>query len=327
MFSRRKFISTLALSALSAKKVVANLRTTTASTSACSWTSEIEPKSIAIVGDLQRTSAAERILLSRAQNDAEREAILNKIADDRPEMLLLVGDQVSTGDDDEDWGYFDRVIRPVNDAKIPVRAMYGNHDYGLDRNHCIRNFSERFPYQSDEPHGVTRLGRIALVTVDSNFDQMSQSDIYRQSEHFRKALGELEEDRTVSGIIVSSHHPPYTNSDMGANDDVISMFAEPFLRARKTRLFISGHVHSYERFVAGDKIFMVTGGGGGPRRTVSTASDRPFQNDAYRTGTIRPFHYVQLDVSDTAITAEVRMLQKSGFKVGDRFSLGLYPQA
>jgi Icc-related predicted phosphoesterase len=326
MFSRRKFISTLALSALSVKKVVANLRTTTTSASACFWNGELEPKSIAIVGDLQRTSEAERLFLSRSQNDAEREAILNRIAEDRPEMLLLVGDQVSTGDDDDDWGYFDRVIRPVNEAKVPVRAMFGNHDYGTDRNHCVRNFCERFPSQSDEAHGVTRLGRIALVTVDSNFDQLSQSDIYRQAEHYRKALGELEEDRTITGIVVASHHPPYTNSDMGANHDVISMFAEPFLRARKTRLFLSGHVHSYERFSAGDKMFVVTGGGGGPRRSVSTASDRPFQNDAYRTGTIRPFHYVQLEVSDTAISAEVRMLQKSGFKVGDRFSLGLYPQ-
>lgn len=286
----------------------------------------MEPRTIAIVGDLQRTSAAERMLLSRSQNDAEREAILNKIAEERPEMLLLVGDQVSTGDDDDDWAYFDRVIKPVNDAKVPVRAMYGNHDYGVDRRRCIRNFSERFPTQSDEPHGVTRLGRIALVTVDSNFDQWSQSDIDRQADRFRKSLAELEEDRSVTGIIVAAHHAPYTNSEMGTNPQVISMFAEPFLRARKTRLFLSGHVHSYERFVAGDKMFVVTGGGGGPRRTVNVAADRPFQNDAYRAGTIRPFHYVQLEVSDAAITAEVRMLQKSGFKVGDRFKLGLYPE-
>lgn len=326
MFSRRKFISTLALTSLSATKVLSNLRAPMSSSSACTWTDQLEPKSIAIIGDIQRTSAAERILLSRSQNDAERAAILNHVAKERPEMLLLVGDQVSEGDSDDEWNYFDGVMKPVNQAGIPVRAMYGNHDYGLDRRRCVRNFCERFPYQSDQAHGVTRLGRIALITVDSNFTEISQGDIYRQTESFRKTLGELEEDKTVSGIIVASHHPPYTNSEMGANDDVISMFAEPFLRARKTRLFVSGHVHSYERFAAGDKMFVVTGGGGGPRRTVDTSSDRPFQNDAYRVGALRPFHYVHLDVNDSAITAEVRMLQKSGFKVGDRFRLGLYPQ-
>jgi hypothetical protein len=73
-------------------------------------------------------------------------------------------------------------------------------------------------------------------------------------------------------------------------------------------------------------MFVVAGGGGGPRRSVSISPDRPNQNDAYRIGTLRPFHYIRLHVGDDALTAQVMMLPKGGtkFTVGDSFRLGLY---
>jgi hypothetical protein len=164
-----------------------------------------------------------------------------------------------------------------------------------------------------------------LLTVDSNFDHLSSSEISKQAERFRKDLGTLEDDATVKGIIVASHHPPYTNSEFGGNAQIINMFAEPFLKAKKTRLYLSGHVHSYERFVSGDKVFVVTGGGGGPQRTVSVDADRPYQNDAYRKGSLRPFHYLRMKVSDSGLDVSTMMLGRDmKFRAGDSFSMGLY---
>ena len=324
MMNRRQFLVAAALSSFSMPKVLANVRPN-AGGSAAAWVDGLRPKSIAIIGDLQRTNTAESILMSRSQNDKEREAIVNAIADERPDMLLLLGDQVSTGEDPDDWAYYDKVMSRVNKAGIPIRAIYGNHDYGRDKGRCIRNFCERFPHQADPAAGLVRLGSIALITLDTNFDQLSSREIDRQAETYKKWLRELEDDQEIRGVLVAAHHPPYTNSELGRNDAVISMFVDPFYRAKKTRLFLSGHVHSYERFAAGDKMFVVSGGGGGPRRTVDVSTSRPFQNDAYRSPTaLRPFHWIRLRVSDNALKAETMMLKGKGFTVGDKFEIGLY---
>jgi hypothetical protein len=345
--NRRQFVASLAVSSVALPGVLSRVKAAPAPSpapSACAWSDGIQPQTITIVGDVQRTGMAEQVILSRPQNDSEREMILNAIGEERPDMVLMLGDQVFAGGDDGDWSYFDRIMGKINGARIPVRAMLGNHDLmGLadevrvsrpifgssvsaaDRARCVHNFCERFPHQKDEVHGLTRLGSIALVTLDSNFDQLTAADIRKQADRYKDWLSELDRDPSVKGVIVASHHPPYTNSDLPVSQDIADLFARPFLAARKTRLYLSGHVHSYERFVAGDKMFVVSGGGGGPRRLIDTSADRPYHNDAYRIGTLRPFHYMRLTVKDDSLSTEVVMLNREGkLKVGDSFDLGLY---
>lgn len=323
--SRRQFIAALALSSVGAPRVLAGIKGSPAAPAMkCAWNDALVPKTIALVGDVQRTSLAEYNFMGRAQNDPQREAILNAIAADKPDMVLMLGDQVVTGDDDAQWAYFDRCMTKINDQQIPVRSILGNHDYGESTSRSLRCCYDRFPHQSGAVHSLVKLGSLALITLNSNFGQLSSSEIRNQEQDYDKWITELDADPSVRGVLVASHHPPYTNSDLGLNAEVYEMFAKPFLQAKKTRLFLSGHVHSYERFVSGDKMFVVSGGGGGPRRTIDISSSRPLKNDAYRVGTLRPFHYVRLKITDSEIRGEVMMLQKDSFKVGDRFSVGLY---
>ena len=324
MLNRREFLATAAISSLGLPNVLANVRPVLNS-SACTWHDDLRPKTIAIVGDLQRTSDAESIFAGRPQNDVQRVAVLTAIADDKPDMILMLGDQVSTGDDDNDWSYFDGLMTRINSAKIPVRSIMGNHDYGHDKRHCVRLFLERFPYENELANGVVRLGDIALVSVNTNFVDMGHAAVAKQAEQYRSWLKELEEDPTVRGVIVAAHHPPYTNSALGANSGVISMFATPFYQASKTRMFLSGHVHNYERFITGDKQFVVSGGGGGPLRPVDISESRPFQNDAYRSRyEQRPFHYLRMSVGERELSVETRFYVGGRFKTGDTFSTGLY---
>jgi Icc-related predicted phosphoesterase len=323
--SRRQFLAALAVSSVGAPRVLASMKgAPPAAAVKCTWKDDLDPKTIAIVGDVQRTSLAEYNFLGRPQNDAEREAILNAISDDKPDMVLMLGDQVVAGDDDNQWAYFDRCMAGITQQQIPVRSILGNHDYGESKSRSLRCCYDRFPYQEGAIHSLVKLGSLALVTLNSNFDQLTSSEIRNQEQDYDKWLTELDNDPSVRGVLVASHHPPYTNSDLGLNSEVYEMFAKPFLQSKKTRLFLSGHVHSYERFVSGDKMFVVSGGGGGPRRVIDISSSRPLQNDAYRIGTLRPFHYIRLKVTDSELRGEVMMLQRDRFKVGDRFSVGLY---
>jgi Icc-related predicted phosphoesterase len=319
--SRRQFLAAMAISSFGAPRLLSELRSSSVPAKACTWVKNLDPKSIIIVGDVQRTSLAELSFMGRGQYDQEREAILNAIADDKPDLLVMLGDQVVAGDDEAQWTYFDECMARVNAQSIPVHSLLGNHDYGENKMRCLRNYGERFPHLEGSVHNQIRLGSLAMISVNTNFDMLSSSQIKNQEVDYNKWISELDADPSVRAIIVASHHPPYTNSDLGVNTDVESMFAKPFLSANKTRLYLAGHVHSYERFIAGEKTFVTSGGGGGPRRLVDNSSSRPFKNDAYRIGTLRPFHYIRVKVGDSDLKAEVVMLQKGTFKVGDRFAV------
>ena len=81
---------------------------------------------IAVVGDLQRTSLLE---FWREQNDAERERIVAGIAAARPDLLVLLGDQVFHGGAEGHWARFDELVSPIRDADISTWPVPGNHEY------------------------------------------------------------------------------------------------------------------------------------------------------------------------------------------------------
>ncbi len=286
------------------------------------------PAKIVVVGDLQRTSLVERMFLSREQNDLVRKKVVDAMAAEKPDAMLLLGDMVSAGEDEKDWKYFDELMSEINKAQIPVYAALGNHDYGFVKRGAgsLQLCFRRFPRCQNRPD-VIGMGSIGLLTVDSNFDQMTPAVIREQTRLYKDALAKFDADPAIRAVIVASHHPPYTNSSLGPDQGVIENFAVPFLASKKTRLFFSGHVHSYERFKSEEKMFVVSGGGGGPRRSVIITPDRLFQNNEYNSGTLRPFHYIRLFVTTTAIEAQVVMYVNNEFLVGDRFALELEPVA
>lgn len=310
----------------------------------CRWRDGGERRRIAVVGDLQRATSTLPGLVSSTgiamgsytRNDAERSAIIEAVAHDEPDMLLLLGDQVEDGDDPSDWAYFDRVMSPIAECGIPTWAILGNHDYGslgppeADQQ-WRRNFLRRFPHQSITPLVEIPLDDYVLLVVDSNLPAMTGYGIDLMVAEYRKRLVELDERSDVRGVIVAMHHPPVTNGGYGFGlsfgpggmiDQLKPLFARPFVNARKTTLFLSGHVHSYQRFIPTEgKQFIVSGGGGGPRHRIDIGPGRRFHDDAdvFRTVAERPFHYLMLDLRDDRICMQARMLDPGSgrFYIGD----------
>lgn len=285
------------------------------------------------VGDVQRTSWMESVFLGRKQNDKERESILHRLGQEiqtaQYTTMVMLGDQVCYGEDHTDWNYFDAIMTPVYNAakhtRTPLFALPGNHDYGMLRK-TSRNLSQlfqRFPETRKNFPAVLRAGSAVIVLLDSNFDELPQNVIQQQYSDYQKLLALYDADPAVRSVIVAAHHPPYSNSMMGRHNLLEQTFAQPFMNARKTTLFLSGHVHSYERFefqtAQGNKTFVVSGGGGGPRRSVRTDDKRPYPNDQFCEGTIRPFHYISVSINESELQIDVMMLGKnSWFYQGDR---------
>jgi hypothetical protein len=97
----------------------------------------------------------------------------------------------------------------------------------------------------------------------------------------------------------------------------------PFVQAHKTLAMISGHIHSYERFLRTGKTFLVTGGGGGPRVKLATGQRRRHVDDLFAGPPLRWFHFLILAPTPTGIEIEMRGLPKCGstFETLDRFLL------
>ncbi len=278
-----------------------------------------------LVGDTQRTTIWERMIL-REQNDAPRRELLEKVAQENPAFVVLLGDIVDKGDDDREWQGFDAVAAPLREHHIPIFAALGNHDYWGEQELALRNFFERFPYQKGATWTAVRFHSVGILLLNSNFSSLTPGEIRDQDTWYHDRLASLQQDSSISAIIVGCHHPPYTNSTVVSdNHDVQKHFVRPFLAASKGAIFFTGHCHAYEHFFEHGKNFVVSGGGGGPRQTLeSGASCR--HHDLFSGGPVRPFHFCEVTVHPDSLSVQVMMLNPADgtWRVGDAWGVGLH---
>ena len=276
----------------------------------------------AVVGDLQRTSAAE---LWRESNRDERHRILRRIASEAPDFLVLLGDLVFRGSSPRDWREFDALAAPVREAGIPLFPILGNHDYWIRRRPALTNYFARFPLLAGRRWYSGTYGPLGLLFLDSNRRFLSPTLWREQRDWFEMELDRFDEDPAVSGTLVFVHHPPYTNSTVTADEKHVQVcFVPGFQRARKSLAMVSGHVHSYERFGRAGKTYLVAGGGGGPRARLATAGRRFRHGDDLFTGPpLRHFHFLLGTLTPAGLDIQALGLEKRGseFAPMDRFFL------
>jgi hypothetical protein len=261
---------------------------------------------LCVVGDLQETSYLE---FWRERNDPERRRILAKIQDLRPTSCVLLGDMVLWGRSESCWLEVDTFLGYCRDKSITVYPVIGNHEYWGDSR--LTGFSQRFPmtcpngYAFETPIRNTK-GKLGNLVLNSNRSRLGSHIWQIQLDWYRAQLTEYERDSCIRGVLVFCHHPPFTNSDL--NTQVSGDFLRDFFKSRKTLAWLSGHVHTYERFQVKGKTFIVSGGGGGPRRPVI-----PNRNltDQFKGDRIRPFHFLGLKVKETQVSISVLGLDKA----------------
>jgi Icc-related predicted phosphoesterase len=280
----------------------------------------------AIASDFQRTSRAE---VWRESNREERALILEAIAREEPELLLMLGDLVFCGSSQSDWREFDALSAPIREAGIPVLAVPGNHEYWVSPRAGLRNFQARFPLLGDRRWHARSWGPLALVLLDSNRRFLSTALWEEQVRDYGEELARADGDPETRGTLVLVHHPPYTNSSVTSDElHVQDSFVPPFRAARKTLAMLAGHVHSYERYERGGKTFLVAGGGGGPRVRLKIGPRRRHADDLFAGPAVRFFHYLMGTLSADGVDIEMRGLRKGErrFETMDRFRLG-WPDA
>lgn len=278
----------------------------------------------AILGDVQPTS---RLEFWRETNSEETRRIVAEIARRRPDFTVLLGDLVFHGSSARDWVRFDELAAPLREASIPLFPILGNHEYWLRREPALKNFFERFPEVGGRHWRLERYGALGLVFLDSNERELGADAWMRQGAWLGETLIALDADPAVRGVLVFSHHPPYTNSTVTGDAAAVQRtFVAPFAAAAKTLAMVSGHVHSFERFVRGGKSYVVSGGGGGPRVRLAAGSSRRHADDVFEhegPRGLRPLHFLECAPADAGLDVAIVGLEKrsSAFVPLGTFSL------
>jgi len=283
----------------------------------------------AIVGDTQRTLLVERVFLGREQNNSEREEIIQSIVAEQPAFLVHLGDMVDWGGNRRIWDLFDTLIKPVQDAGIPIFPVLGNHDYfGLNKRRALGNAYQRFPLLKQSHWYTKEYNGLGMIFLDSNRKKLAEEQWAAQVEFLKKALTDFDANQSIHGIILFNHHPAYTNSRVTGDEPCINESLLPLFKAsKKTMAYITGHAHGYEHFLEGGKHFIISAGGGGPRVEYFTAEKSGHQ-DLYTGPAPRPFNYLVVQPGATGIAIEVKGFEKgethANLRVIDTISIA-YP--
>jgi hypothetical protein len=271
-------------------------------------------KLIAFTSDTQAPMWVETIVLKAHNNREATKRLFSDIEQRQPHSVFILGDVVNLGYSNRQWKPMDRYLKCLRDKGIAVHAALGNHEVMGRANAGQKKFQMRFPNHVKTGY-VEIIDSVAVVLLNSNFNKLSQEENELQVKWYQETLKRLDADSSIHFIISGCHHSPYTNSKVvGCSQDVQEKFVKPFLASEKSRLFLSGHCHGFERYQKEGKEFLVIGGGGGLHQPLKQGEGT--LDDLARD--YKPlFHYLtilrngdQLDVKSYMITKDYTLFEE-----------------
>ncbi len=264
---------------------------------------------VVVIGDTQQTSHWE---FWRERNEAETKRLLEEIARRDPAFVLHCGDLTTRGSSDKHWQWFDEACKPLRMKGIPILPAVGNHEYYGRNQTAFRHLRDRFPILREKTwYSFVHQG-VGFIVLNSNLPDLHDAERASQLSWYQAELDRMDRDPAIRWVIVMFHRPPYTNSRVTfPSKAVCESLVPPFLDHAKTVLLFSGHCHAYERFVVGEKTFVVTGGGGGPRHRLYQG-DRQRTPDQYEgsgadseSSSVRFFHFCELRIEPGRLILDV----------------------
>jgi Icc-related predicted phosphoesterase len=278
------------------------------------------PFTLITYGDLRTTDPGNHSVT----DPGRRQALIARIASEKPDLVVVNGDLVYKGGNPDDWREFDKETRPWRDAQIKILPVVGNHDTSGDID--LRNYFQQFPNLDGRRWYSARYGPLLLLTLDSESDHAPSSP---QWNWINQELDHVPDD--VRFIIFSMHHPPYTQSRdhmLGGGHSareseklLAQLFEERQKQLRARIIAIAGHVHNYERYEHNGVMYVVSGGGGATPYLVERQPG-DFYNQPGPT-----YHYCKITVDHNKLKLEMLKLEgeKSEFvfHVRDSFEIAL----
>jgi hypothetical protein len=264
-------------------------------------------------------------------NPEVRQALVKKIAEEKPSVLLISGDVPYRGGKQEDWGIFDAEFQPVRDAKIRIYPALGNHELADGEAAGLENWWKRFPELQGRRWYSVQFGNCYFIVLDSDSELTADSP---QWTWMTSQLAHLPKETDF--VFLTMHHPSYTDShehmipggghSARPQEQELAKYLEelqPKLRARL--IAVAGHVHNYERFEKNSVTYLVSGGGGAtPYLFDRSAADK------YQGAKGPNYHYLRFEIDGPKLKAKMVKLtmdekSKANFEEKDSFEVSAEP--
>ena len=274
------------------------------------------------VSDTQQPMEIEKLFLKPDHNIKATAKIFSAMLVQKPAVIFMLGDIVSLGYRKRKWRHVDQFLDSARKEKIKVYGLLGNHDVMARDKRGEINFGRRFPERFRTGYLIVT-DSLAVILLNSNFSKLSPAEVAQQQQWYNKSLDSLDKAPGVRGIIVTAHHPIFTNSTIVQPSAGMKQYFLPgFMSSKKAVLFITGHAHAFEHFRYNDKNFLVVGGGGGLHQPLASRAGMPPDVSA----TYKPnFHYLSVKRYGSQVQVVSHFLANdfSGFSKGYSFSVTL----
>jgi 3',5'-cyclic AMP phosphodiesterase CpdA len=267
----------------------------------------------------------------RGRDPRPRALLFEKIASQRPDLVLDTGDLVPDASE-RAWRRSDRDFVPLRNLGIPVEAVPGDHEtYGwIPRSAQPASrmvpFLKRFPRDGGRRWGRRDFNDIRFLLLDSNVRVLSISEQREQESWLEREVGDAMADPGVALVIAAWHHPPFTNSTTYGDDRFTARSFLPRLRSLdKLGAVFCGHVHGYERFHVESVPMVVTGGGGAHAHRFPADHSLWRHTPAFDAGALPHYHYICVDGTGAEAFASAWHLDLAGrsprWIAGDSFTI------
>lgn len=264
------------------------------------WTQFVAGKPLHMVayGDMRFTDPA----VTSTTNPRVRKWLVDRIAEERPQVLLLTGDMPMTGAKEADWRDFLEETAPWRAQHVLQLPTTGNHEIYGGPEQGIANYLKSFPEIAGHRYYSALLGNVEVISLDCT---SAHSLAAPQARWFAMQLDRV--PAQVDFLLILYHIPWMADRQsqlvvgLPSKDALLyrGLLEERLSRMRAKVIVFNGHIHNYERFEREGVEYVVTGGGGAEPYPILIRG----HDDLYRDTAFPVYHYLTLDVNGRELHA------------------------
>jgi acid phosphatase type 7 len=263
------------------------------------------PLRIVVYGDMRFTDASN----TSDTQPGVRKWLAQKVAEEKPDILLLTGDMPFHGSDPADWKVYEQETAAWKQEQLRIYPTIGNHEGLPDAVSGIRNYFAAYPQLEKHSYYSVQLGNVYLITLDSSIFMGVGSRQHRWLE------AQLAHIPASADFVFFLFHAPLVSDlqtafMLGIPDASTLRLRHELeaLAAKSHAKFVvfNGHIHNYERFEINGVMHVISGGGGARPYPIFIRGDQ----DLYQAGTYPNFNYL-------VITLEGKHAEAKMYRVVD----------
>jgi hypothetical protein len=261
-----------------------------------------------------------------ATNPRVRRWLVDRIAREKPDVVLVSGDLPLNGSVANDYAVYHAETALWRKEHLFIAPALGNHEFHGDEQQCLENWWSEFPMLRGKRWYSVALGaRVFVLNLDTSSSLLPGSD---QMLWITAQLDSL--PPSVQFVFLNLHHPPVADVQAPPDDDhnprpneiALANFLKNAHTRTPVRFIVSaGHIHNYERFLQNGITYLVEGGGGAKPRPVVREP-----NDLYRDEAFPNYCYVKFTLHLQRLEGQmIRVRDASAeapqWEVRDRFEI------